>query len=137
MLMIYVFLIVMSGILAGVGGLGLMTTMSLNVMERRREMGVLRAIGATPRVVWLLVAAEGGAIGALSWMLATVAAWPVSQGLGNLWSSPCSRTGLDLSFDLQGVFAWLGASILLCLLASFLPAWHASKCSVQEAIGYE
>ena len=48
MVMIYIFLIVMSGILAGVGGLGLMTTMNLNVLERRREMGVLRAIGASP-----------------------------------------------------------------------------------------
>ena len=47
MLMIYVFLMVMSGIILVVGGLGLATTMSLNVMERRREMGVIRAIGAT------------------------------------------------------------------------------------------
>jgi len=51
MLMIYVFLIVMSAIVGGVGGLGLMTTMSLNVLERRREMGVMRALGATPRIV--------------------------------------------------------------------------------------
>ena len=65
MLMIYVFLIVMSGVLAGVGGLGLMTTMSLNVLERRREMGVLRAIGATPAAVWAIVVAEGAVIGAL------------------------------------------------------------------------
>ena len=63
MLMIYVFLIVMSVILGGVGGLGLMTTMSLNVLERRREMGVLRAIGASPRAVWLIVVAEGVVIG--------------------------------------------------------------------------
>src|SRR4030095_6673136 len=55
MLMIYIFLIVMSAIVGSVGALGLMTTMSLNVLERRREMGVLRAIGATPRVVWLMV----------------------------------------------------------------------------------
>ena len=67
MAMIYWFLIVMSGILAGVGGLGLMTTMSLNVLERRREMGVLRAIGATPAMVWRLVVAEGAFVALLSW----------------------------------------------------------------------
>ena len=58
MLMIYVFFIVMAAIVGAVGGLGLMTTMSLNVLERRREMGVLRAIGATPRIVWLMVISE-------------------------------------------------------------------------------
>src|ERR1044072_4281660 len=66
MVMIYVFLIIVSCILGGVGGLGLMTTMSINVMERRREMGVLRAIGASPSVVRLIVVAEGAVIGLMS-----------------------------------------------------------------------
>jgi putative ABC transport system permease protein len=127
----------MSCILAGVGGLGLMTTMSLNVMERRREMGVLRAIGATPRAVWLLVAAEGGAIGVLSWMLAALAAWPVSRGLGNFLVMALLHSGLDFSFELRGLYVWLAVSILLGLLASLLPAWHASRCSVREAVSYE
>ena len=51
MLMIYVFLVVMAFMLAAVGGLGLATTMSISVLERRRELGILRAIGATPRMV--------------------------------------------------------------------------------------
>ena len=55
----------MSAIIGGVGGLGLMTTMSLNVFERRREMGVMRALGATPRIVWLMIVAEGIVIGSL------------------------------------------------------------------------
>src|SRR4030095_301933 len=84
MLMIYVFLIVMSAIIGGVGGLGLMTTMSLNVFERRREMGVMRALGATPRIVWLIVVAEGIVIGLLSWTIAALLAWRISKGIGNL-----------------------------------------------------
>jgi putative ABC transport system permease protein len=137
MVMIYVFLIVMSGILAGVGGLGLTTTMSLNVLERRREMGVLRAIGATPRVVWLIVAAEGLVIGLLAWVLAGLAAWPVSKGLGDLLVKLMFQSGLDFSFEQRGLWIWLGVSIVLSLAASFLPAWHASRRSVREAIGYE
>jgi putative ABC transport system permease protein len=117
MAMIYVFLIVMSCILAGVGGLGLMTTMSLNVLERRREMGA--------------------AVALLSWLLAALAAWPVSKGLGNLLVSSLFQNGLDFSFELKGLFVWLAVSILLSLLASFLPAWHASQRSVREEIGYE
>ena len=80
--MIYVFLVVMSGVLAVVGGLGLMTSMSLNVLERRREMGVLRAIGATPRTVWLIVVAEAVATAILSWALAALVAWPFSRRAG-------------------------------------------------------
>ncbi|HQR35484.1 MAG TPA: FtsX-like permease family protein [Blastocatellia bacterium] len=137
MVMIYVFLIVMSCILAGVGGLGLMTTMSLNVLERRREMGVLRAIGATPRTVWLIVVAEGGVIGVLSWALAGLAAWPVSKALGDLILTLMFKTRLSFLFELRGLLIWLIVSLCLCVVASFWPAWRASRQSVREAIGYE
>ena len=136
MLMIYVFLIVMSSIIAGVGGLGLMTTMSLNVLERRREMGVLRAIGASPAVVWLIVAAEGVVIGVLSWALAALAAWPVSKGLGNLLVKLMFKSGLDFFFEPAGLLIWLAVSILLGTVASFVPAWHASRMTVREALAY-
>ena len=137
MVMIYIFLIVMSAILAGVGGLGLMTTMNLNVLERRREMGVLRAIGASPPVVWLIVITEGIVIGVLSWTLATLAAWPVSKAIGDLLTKLMFKIGLDFSFQLTGPLIWLGVSICLGIVASFLPAWHASRRPVREAIGYE
>ncbi|MBS1789445.1 MAG: FtsX-like permease family protein [Acidobacteria bacterium] len=137
MVMIYWFLIVMSCILAGVGGLGLMTTMSLNVLERRREMGVLRAIGATPRTVWMIVVAEGAVIGLLSWALAGLAAWPVSKALGDLILMLMFKTRLSFLFELRGLWIWLVVSLCLCAVASFLPAWRASRQSVREAIGYE
>jgi putative ABC transport system permease protein len=137
MLMIYVFLIVMSAILAGVGGLGLMTTMSLNVLERRREMGVLRAIGATPSMVFLLVVAEGAFVGLSSWALAAILAWPVSKVLGEVLVMLMFKSGLDFFFDPAGLLIWLGLSAFLGAAASFLPAWQASRCSVREAIGYE
>jgi putative ABC transport system permease protein len=113
MVMIYWFLIVVSGILAGVGGLGLMTTMSLNVLERRREMGVLRAIGATPSMVFVLVVAEGAFVGLLSWALAAILAWPVSKALGEVLVRLMFKSGLDFFFDPSGLLIWLGVSAFL------------------------
>jgi putative ABC transport system permease protein len=137
MLMIYVFLIVMSSIIGCVGGLGLMTTMSLNVLERRREMGVLRAIGATPRTVWIMIIAEGLVIGLLSWTIAALLAWPVSKVIGDTLVRVMFRSGLDFTFEPLGLVIWLLVSIGLSAVASFVPAWRASRVTVREALAYE
>src|SRR5258706_7141086 len=136
MLMIYVFLIVMSAVIALVGGLGLMTTMSLNVLERRREMGVLRAIGAAPRSVWGIVVTEAAVIGVLSWAVATLVAWPISQGIGNLLIRTLFRSGLDFSFEPSGPAIWLLVSLVVGAASGFCPAWQAARRPAREATGY-
>ena len=103
MVMIYIFLIVMSAIIGCVGGLGLMTTMSLNVLERRREMGVLRAIGATPRTVAAMVIVEGLVIGVLSWAIAALLAWPVSKFVGDTLIGMMFHGGMDFTFEPLGL----------------------------------
>lgn len=137
MLMIYVILVVISGIIMAVGGLGLATTMSLNVMERRREMGVIRAIGARSSTVWLIIVTEGIVVGVLSWALAALAAWPVSKFVGDALVRLMFNSTLDFLFQLQGLFIWLAVSVCLSAVASFLPAWSASKITVREALTYE
>ena len=137
MLMIYVFLIVMSAIIGGVGGLGLMTTMSLNVLERRREMGLLRAIGATPRMVWLMIVAEAVVIGVLSWTVAALLAWPVSKLVGDGFVGALFQSGLDFTFEARGLVIWFVVSVALSAVASFVPAWRASRATVREALAYE
>jgi putative ABC transport system permease protein len=137
MVMIYVFLVIVSSLIAAIGGLGLMTTMSLNVLERRREMGVLRAIGATPAAVGGIVVAEGVAIGILSWTLAALAAWPLSKVLGELLVKSVFTSGLDFRVEPAGLLVWLAVSIGLGIAASLLPAWSASRTSVREALSHE
>jgi putative ABC transport system permease protein len=137
MLMIYVLLVVMSGIIWVVGGLGLATTMSLNVMERRREMGVIRAIGAGSSTVWLIIVTEAVTVGVLSWGLSALAAWPVSKVLGDALVKMAFHSKLDFSFQLQGLFTWLIVSVFFSAVASSLPAWSASQITVREALAYE
>lgn len=114
-----------------------MTTMSLNVLERRREMGVLRAIGATPRIVWMMIVVEGLVIGLLSWTIAAVLAWPVSKLIGDTLVRVMFRSGLDFTFEPVGLVVWLLISIALSAVASFVPAWRASRATVREALAYE
>jgi len=134
MLMIYIFLIIMAAILSVIGGLGLMTTMSLNVLERGRGMGLLRAIGATPALVWFIVMAEGIVIGVLSWALAALAAWPFSKILGDTLVRLMFRSGLDFTFEPIGLTVWLLVSTGLAAIASFVPAWHASRSEVRDGL---
>jgi putative ABC transport system permease protein len=136
MLMIYVFLIVMSGLLGVVGGLGLTTTMSLNVLERRRELGVLRAIGATPSAIAWIVVGEGCLVGVLGWAIAALASWPLSSLVGDLVARLVFKSTLAASFDARGVGAWLAISIVLGAVASVTPAWHASRRPLREALSH-
>jgi putative ABC transport system permease protein len=137
MLMIYVALIIMSSMIGGVGGLGLMTTMSLNVLERRREMGVMRAIGATPRAILLMLVAEGSIVGFASWAIAALATWPLGKGLGDFLVARMFKSGLDFTFEIRGLVIWLVISLILGAIASFIPAWDSTRHPVREALSYE
>jgi putative ABC transport system permease protein len=130
-------LIVMAILLALVGGLGLMGTMSINVLERTREIGVLRAIGAPNRSVGLIFVLEGVMIGLLSWLLGALLAIPASQGLNQAVGAALLGSPLRYSYSLPGLFLWLVAVIVLSALASYIPARTASRLTVREVLAYE
>jgi putative ABC transport system permease protein len=137
MIMIYIFLIVMSVIIGGVGILGLMTTMSVNVLERRREMGVLRAIGATPRMLAVIVLSEGLVVGFLSWIIAAVAAWPIGKVAGDVLVGLLFKDGMKFVFEPIGLLVWLLASLVFSAAATLFPAWRASRSTVRESLAYQ
>ncbi|HEX7252740.1 MAG TPA: ABC transporter permease [Thermoanaerobaculia bacterium] len=137
LLMISVLLVVTSCLIGGVGGLGLATTMSLNVRERRREIAILRAIGAGPRAVGFIVVAEAIAIGLAGWMFAVITALPISRVIGNLLVRSLFSNGLDFRFEPAGPAIWLAVSVSVAIVASLVPAWNASRRPVAEALGYE
>jgi putative ABC transport system permease protein len=135
-LVIYLML-VMAVLLAAVGGLGLAATMGLNVLERTREIGVLRAIGATNWAMWSIVVAEGLLVGLVSWVLGALLSYP----LGNLLSGGVGMAFVGLwiryVFSYEGIWIWFLIVIVISTLASLAPARRASRISVREALAYE
>ena len=131
------FMLTLSALLALVGGLGLASTMSLNVLERTREIGVMRGVGAGNGSVRAVVVTEGVVIAVMSWALGI----PVSAGLAWLLTYALGIAILGAPIPLvvspQGILLWLPLVILLAAVASLLPAQRAARISVREALAYE
>ena len=119
-----------------VGGIGLMGSLSISVVERTREIGVLRSIGAQTATIMGMFVMEGVLQGLLSWLLAVplgfVLARPMSRVLGQM----VLQVDLDFAFNYTAVFIWLIAILCISVLASLIPAHNAARISVRESLAY-
>ncbi len=134
---IIVLLLVMAVLIGVVGGLGLMGTMSINVLERTREIGVMRAIGASDGAIFRIVLTEGVLIGLMSWAIGTLIALPLSQFLSDAVGRLLLQTPLNYSFSSGGAAMWFAIVAVVAAVASFLPARSASRLTVREVLAYE
>ncbi len=130
-------LIVMAGLIVLVGGLGLASSMGLNVMERTREIGVLRSIGATSGVIGRMVLLEGVLLGLVSWVLAIVLSLPLTILLNEAMGMELFLRPMEFVFEPVGVVLWGGLVVVLSVLASLLPARNASRLSIRDTLSYE
>jgi putative ABC transport system permease protein len=130
------FLVIMAALLASVGVIGLTGTMTINVLESTREIGVMRATGAQHRSIYQIFVTEGVTVGTIAWAAGAMLAYPLSLGLVRLLAG---AIGLPLSyaFSWVGVAAWLALMLVISGLASVAPAFRASQVSVRDAIAYE
>jgi putative ABC transport system permease protein len=137
LVMVVGFLGAMAQIMIVVGGLGLASTMSIAVIERTREIGVLRAIGATPGKVQLLVHVESLFLVALSSLVAVVASMPIGIGLGAVFGRIMIPVTVRLVPGAVGVLEWIGIAVVVSTLAALWPARRASRIQIREALAYE
>lgn len=129
-------LLVMTFLVAVIGGFGLSGTLSINVIERRREIGVLRAVGASSGDISFIFISEGLILGLLSWVVAV----PISLFAGKFFAATLGEL-VDFPviyfYSISGMWIWLAIVVVLSLVASWLPAWGATKISVAESLAYE
>ena len=131
------FLLIMALLTAIVGSIGLTGTMSMNVLERTREIGIIRAIGASDRAVINLVMAEGLLIGLMSWGLGTALSFPITTLMSNAIIQALFGASAKFTYSLTGVFLWLVIVLVLSALASVLPARSAAHLTIREVLAYE
>jgi len=134
---VMIFLVIMALIIAVVGCLGLMGTMSLNVMERTREIGVMRSIGSPKNSVLQIFISEGALIGLLSWLAGALLAWPLGRILSNLVGINFIQAPLAASYSVGGAVLWLVIVLVLSSVASLLPALNATRLTVRDVLAYE
>ncbi len=131
------FMLVMACLIAVVGGLGLMGTMSINVLERTREIGVMRAIGASNGDIQGIVIVEGMVIGLISWVISIVLSIPITAVLTFGVGMAILTAPMPPVYGLSGILAWLIFTLVLATIASALPAHSASRLTVRDTLAYE
>lgn len=132
-------ILLLSFLVLAVSALGMGSAMGINVMERTREIGVLRAIGATPKVITRLFVIEGFVIAALSVVAGLVMALPMSVYAAKFFGILIlgEETPLDFAFSGEGFTITLAVTLAFGYLASRAPAKYATRIAVREAIAYE
>lgn len=132
-----IFLLIMALLTAIVGAMGLTGTMGMNVLERTREIGIMRAIGAADREVMRMVIVEGVVIGSISWVLGLFLSIPFTYLLSLIVSLAVFETPIDVVFTPTGYLIWLAVVLVLSALASVLPARNAARLTIREVLAYE
>jgi len=131
--------IVISGIAAValvVGGIGIMNTMYTSVLERTRDVGVLKALGATSKRILTMFLFESAAMGAIGGSLGLI----IGGGLAKLVEYGVHKAGYALlQVEIQpmivvGVFVFTS---FVGMIFGIWPAWRAARLKPTEALRYE
>lgn len=133
---ILVLLILVAVVMGVVGAITLSGVLSLSVMERTREIGVMRAIGATSRTIAVLFVGEGLTMGLLSWLIAWPLSIPASYGMTQALGVALQNE-IIYYYTPTGAIYWLVIVSVLSVVASWLPARSATRISVRESLAYQ
>lgn len=127
-------LVAMAVVMAVVGGLGLTANMSVSVVERQRELAIMKTLGATPARLVRMVQREAQLIAWLGAALAAALSLPLTAGLDGLIGQLGFVAPLPFAVAPAGMLAWIVASAALAGLAAWWPARAAAQLRVAQAL---
>ena len=133
-----IFVLLVLAILTGlVGSVGLSGTLSLNVLERTSEIGILRAIGAYDKIVADLVIIEGMLVGLASYLIGSLLSFPITNILSNVVNLALFQAPASFAITGRGFLFWFAIVIIFSFFASYFPARNATRLTIREVLAYE
>jgi len=129
-------LLVVAVVVAVVGGLGLMGSLAISVVERTREVGVMRAVGARSRTIMVMFLLEGVLQAVVSWLLAVPVAYVVARPFARALGQVMLKMDLDFQFAFSAAGVWLVCVLVIAVAASAMPAQRAARIRVSESLAY-
>ena len=129
-------LLALAVIVAIVGGIGLMGALSISVVERTKEIGVLRAVGARSPTIMGMFVMEGILQGLISWAIAVPISFLLGRSMAVALGQVMFSANLDYAYNYSAVLIWLIVVIVISILAAILPARNATRISVRASLAY-
>lgn len=131
------FLLGVAGISLIVGGIGIANTMYTSVVERRKEIGVMKAVGAKNSDIILIFLIESGLLGLVGGIIGVILGIAIGKGIEYIAINQLGTTLLAVSFPVWLIVGCLAFAFLAGALSGTLPAMQASRVKPTEALRYE
>lgn len=132
---IYILLDLVAIIIAFVGAIGLSNTLAMSILERRREIGILRSMGATGWKVMQVFWAEGTSLGILSWVLAVLLGVPAAYGFMQLQGKLLAP--IPFAFNPLNVLWLLCFMLVVVVISGAGPVLGAGRVKIAQTLRYE
>ncbi|NJA07507.1 ABC transporter permease [Methylococcaceae bacterium WWC4] len=126
----------LAAMVAVIGGIGLSGTLTIAVLQRTREIGVMRAIGAPTPAVFRLFAMEGLLHGSLAWLISVPMAWWLARPLAERLGTVMLGIRLDYRFDYTAALYWLVLVLAIAAIAAYWPAKSAAKLTIRDCLAH-
>jgi putative ABC transport system permease protein len=130
-------LMVLAVITAIVGGIGLMGSLWIGVIERTKEIGILRSIGARSTHITNMFVLEAVIQGMMSWLIAVPLSLLVTPLMADALGQAMFQNRLDYQYSFTGMAIWLVIILAISILASAIPARKASQINIRQSLSYE
>ncbi|MBB2182192.1 ABC transporter permease [Lachnospiraceae bacterium MD1] len=120
-----------------VGTIGQSGTLNLNVLERAKEFGIMRSVGATNRQLNMTIVMEGLILGIVAWIFAVILSQPLTLIANSLLGNLLFTTPMKYRISILGLLLWLFLSILSSCIASIMPCRKMNRMITREILAFE